>query len=97
MRATVGKADTDSLKFLHTLFNTHLDHIQAKFEPNRFVQNVQNFELFDKKPSVLKPVLTKRGSHFFSVSETIVLMVTINCRTTFTVPNIMIVQPFITR
>ena len=54
--ATVENADTASLKFLHTLFDTYLDHKLAKFEPNRMVQNVQNtlyvqnFELFDKKP-----------------------------------------------
>ena len=29
----------------------HLDHMMVKFEPNRVVQNVQNVEVFDKKPS----------------------------------------------
>ena len=47
--ATVANADTASLKFLHTLFNTCLDHIQAKFKPNRMVQKLQNVELYDKK------------------------------------------------
>ena len=36
-RATVANADTESLKSLHTLFDTYLDHTLAKFEPNRFV------------------------------------------------------------
>ena len=30
-RATVANADTESLKSLHTLFDTYLDHILAKF------------------------------------------------------------------
>ena len=50
-RATIANDDTGSLKSLHTLFDTHLDHMLAKFEPNRMVRNVQNFDLFDKKPS----------------------------------------------
>ena len=52
---TVENADTGSLKSLHALFDTYLvhmvtkfdtylDHMQTKFEPNRMVQNVQNFE-----------------------------------------------------
>ena len=48
-RATVANADPKSLKSRHTLFDTYLDHMLAKFEPSRIVQNVQNFELFDKK------------------------------------------------
>ena len=43
--ATVANADTESLKFLHTLFDTYLDHMLVKFEPNRMVQN---FELLGK-------------------------------------------------
>ena len=42
--AAVANADTASLKFLHTLFDTYLDHMLVKFEPNRIVQNVPNFE-----------------------------------------------------
>ena len=48
-RATVANADTRSLKSFHTLFDTYLDYMLAKFEANRIVRNVQNFELFDKK------------------------------------------------
>ena len=48
--ATVANADTASLKFLHTLFNTYWNHMLAKFEANRMVQNVQNCEFFNKKP-----------------------------------------------
>ena len=36
-RATVANVDTESLKSRHTLFDTYLDHMMAKFEPNRFV------------------------------------------------------------
>ena len=43
-RATIANDDAGSLKSLHTLFDSHLDHILAKFEPNRMVQNVQNFD-----------------------------------------------------
>ena len=44
-------ADTDigSLKSLHTIFDKYLDHMLVKFEQNRMVQSIQNFELFDKK------------------------------------------------
>ena len=38
-----------SIKSLHTLFGKYLDHMLVKFEQNRMVQTVQNFELFDKK------------------------------------------------
>ena len=57
--ATITNADTGSLKSLHTLFDTYLTRMLAKFEPNHSVRNVQNFERFDKKPSILKPFLTK--------------------------------------
>ena len=50
-RATVANADTESLKSLHTLFDTYFDHMLAKFEPNCMVRNVQNFQLFDKERS----------------------------------------------
>ena len=33
-------------------------NMPAKVEQNCMVQTTQNFELFDKKPSVLKPFLT---------------------------------------
>ena len=58
-RATVANADTESLKSLCTLFYTYLDNILAKFEPNRTLQNGQNFEVLDKIPRFLKPFLTK--------------------------------------
>ena len=57
--ATVANTDTRSLKSLHTLFYTYLDHMLVKFKPNRIVQNVEKFELFDKNPSFLKPFMTK--------------------------------------
>ena len=45
-RATVANGDTGSLKFLHTLFDMCLDHMLAKFEQNRMVQNVEKVEAF---------------------------------------------------
>ena len=59
-RATVVNAGTRSLTSLHSLFDTYLDHMLAKFEPNRIIQNVENFQLFDKKQSFFKAFLTKR-------------------------------------
>ena len=51
---TVANAATRGLKFLHTLFDTYLHNMLAKFEPNRMVQNVQNFEgFFLKKKMIL--------------------------------------------
>ena len=48
-RTTVANAHTRILKFPHTLFDTYLNHVLGKFEPNRMVQTVQNFKHFDKK------------------------------------------------
>ena len=46
---TITDADIKSLKFLHTLFDKYLDHMLVKFEQNRKVRAIQNFELFHKK------------------------------------------------
>ena len=72
-RATVANADIGSLKSLHTLFDTYLNYMLAKFEANIKVRNVQNFEFFDEKQVFFKklvfkwylkiPFLTKRSSH----------------------------------
>ena len=59
-RAIVANADTESLKPLHTFFDTYMDHMLAKFEFNRLVRNLPNFEFLDKKSSFLNPILTKR-------------------------------------
>ena len=56
-RVTVANFDTGSLKFFHTIFDTYLNHMLTKFEPNRMARNVQNFELFGKK-TFLTQVLT---------------------------------------
>ena len=58
--ATVANADIGSLKSLHTFLKQCLYHMLVKFEQNRLVETTQNFELFDKKPVILKPFLTKR-------------------------------------
>ena len=39
-RATIANADTENLKSLHTLFDTYLDHMLAKFKLNCIVRNV---------------------------------------------------------
>ena len=31
------------------LFDKYLDHVLVKFEQNRMIQNIQNFDLFGKK------------------------------------------------
>ena len=54
-RATVANADTGSLKSLHTLFDKYLDHMLVKFEQNRMVRTIRNFELFGKKTKQNKP------------------------------------------
>ena len=46
---TITDADIESLKSLHTLFDKYLEHMLVKFEQNHMVQNIQNFEFFDKK------------------------------------------------
>ena len=46
---TIADADIESLKSLHTLSDMYLDHMLVKFEPNRMVRTIQNFELFDQK------------------------------------------------
>ena len=35
--------------YLHTLFNKYLDHLVVKFEQNRTVLDIHNFELFWQK------------------------------------------------
>ena len=45
---TIADADIGSLKSLHTLFGEYLDHMLVKFEQNRIVRTIQNFELFDE-------------------------------------------------
>ena len=44
-----AEADIGSLKSLHTLFGKYLGHMLLKFEQNRMVRTIQNFDLFDKK------------------------------------------------
>ena len=46
---TIAYADIESLKSLHALFGKYLNHMLVKFEQNRMVRSIQNFELFDKK------------------------------------------------
>ena len=43
---TIADTDIESLKSLHTLSNRYLDHMLVKFEQNRMIRTIQNFELF---------------------------------------------------
>ena len=40
---TINDTVIGSLKSLHTLFDTYLDHMMVKFEQNRTVGSIQNF------------------------------------------------------
>ena len=40
---------TLKVKSLHTLFGKYLDHMLVKFEQNRVIRSIQNFDLLDKK------------------------------------------------
>ena len=64
LRAIVAYAGTGSRKSLHTLFDTYLDHILTKFEPNRMVRNVQKFEFLDKNPTFKKNIFDKELTPF---------------------------------
>ena len=46
---TTNDADIGSLKPFHSLFDKYLDHMLVKFEQNRMVENIRNFELFWQK------------------------------------------------
>ena len=61
-RITVANSDPGSLKSLHTLFDTHLDHMLEEFEPNCVVQNVQNFEY---KTEFFKTIFDKALTPFY--------------------------------
>ena len=52
------KASIGSLEILPTLLDTCLENMLMKYEQNRMVKNIQNFELFNRKP-FLKLFLTK--------------------------------------
>ena len=44
----------------------------VKFEQNCMVQNIQNFELFDKKPGLFKTIFDKALTPFENVSVSII-------------------------
>ena len=46
---SIADANIGSQKSPHTLFDKYLDHMLVKFEQNRIVRTIQDFELFDKK------------------------------------------------
>ena len=43
---TITDADISVSKSLHTLLDKYLDYMTVKFEHNRMVRSIQNFELF---------------------------------------------------
>ena len=45
----IADADIGSLKSLHILFDKYFYHMLLKFEQNREVRTIPNFELFEKK------------------------------------------------
>ena len=57
---TITNADKRSLKFRRTLFDKYMNHGEmVKFEQNRMVRNIQNFEHFGKKwLTIFEKVLT---------------------------------------
>ena len=63
--ATVANANSESLKNLHT-FDTYLDYILAKLEPNRnrIVRNVPKIELLDQKRSSFITIVDKAETPF---------------------------------
>ena len=48
--ATVANANIGSLKSLPSLFDICLGHMMVKFEQNWLIRDIQNFELFERKP-----------------------------------------------
>ena len=58
-RITVANAKIGNIKSLPTLFDMCLDHMLVKLEENRLVRNIQNFELFHKKPGLFKALFDK--------------------------------------
>ena len=65
MLSLIANANIGSLKSLHTLFDTYLEYIPVEFETNYMVQNVQNFEFFDKKNRAFKQIFDKSLTPFY--------------------------------
>ena len=56
---TITDVDIGNLKSLYTLFDKYLNHMPVKFEQNRMIRNIKNFELFGKKRlTIFEKVLT---------------------------------------
>ena len=92
-RATVANADIGSWKSLHTLFDTYLDHMLVKFEQNRMVRNIQNFELFDKKwLTIFDKVLTPFWKTFLWLKQLFDAKLLILRLSSFSVPKITVVR-----
>ena len=49
----VANTNTESLKSLHTLFDTYLDYMLAKFKPKHIVENVQNLSFWTQNRVLL--------------------------------------------
>ena len=70
--------------------NTYLDHMVAKFEPNRMLWNVQNFDIFNKRPLKKKTFLTSVDATLqdISVAKTIVFGIPLIFRLPFAVSKL---------
>ena len=83
---TIADADIGSLKSLHTLFDKYLDHMRVKFEQNRMVRTIQNF---DKKwLKFFDNVLTPFWKTFLRLKQMFDTRILIQRLTSFSVPKI---------
>ena len=83
-------AEIGSLKSLRTLFDKYLDHMQVKFEQNRKVRNIQNYELFCKK--MVEKVLTPFWKTLLWHKQLFDAKVLIKRLSSFIVPKTMVVR-----
>ena len=70
---TIADTDIESVSPLRTLFDKYLYHMLVKFEQNRMVRTIQNFELFNKKKkkwlTIFDKVLTPFWKMFLSLKH----------------------------
>ena len=95
-RTTVANANTERLKSFHTLFDTYMDYMLAKSEPNRQVRNVQKLSFWTKNRVILKLIfyeaLTPFCKLFLWLKQLFDVKILIFRLPFFCVPNIMVIQ-----
>ena len=90
---TIADANIENLKSLHTLFDKCLEHMLLKFEQNRMVQTIQNFEIFDKKwLTICDKVLTPFRKTFLWLKQLFDAKIFIYWQLSFSVPKIKVVR-----